>query len=231
MWLLDTREKQLWLFHEHTPPYAILSHMWGSEEVTPQELQTLSAYRDQSPPHPSASKVGYRKIEACCEHAIHDGFDWVWIDTCCIDKASSAELSATFNSMFRWYKESKVCYVFLEDVSAERGLQDSPNAPDTYSMHEFCTSKWFTRGWTLQELLAPDELQFFSKSWSLISDRSSLRHGSALIRGPQDLVFKALHVDASLNSAINNDHIYMYGSDISETPHNSPTSRIAYFHC
>ncbi|KAH7374079.1 heterokaryon incompatibility protein-domain-containing protein [Cadophora sp. MPI-SDFR-AT-0126] len=192
MRLLSTKEKRL-EFPEPTPPYAILSHTWGSDEVTLQDLQTLSACGDQS------SKAAYRKIQACCDQAICDGYDWVWIDTCCIDKTSSAELSETINSMFRWYKESKVCYVYLEDVSSERELQDGPNAPDTDTKHEFRTSKWFTRGWTLQELLAPDEVRFFSKSWSLIGDRSSLRHLVNQITGiPPDFLMQRRLSKASI---------------------------------
>ena len=93
MWLLHTEEKTLSWFNDPVPPYAILSHRWTSEEVTLQEVQMLNAQYGHSPRHPIASKAGYRKIEACCDQARRDGFDWAWIDTCCIDKTNSVELS------------------------------------------------------------------------------------------------------------------------------------------
>ncbi|WAO92117.1 HET-domain-containing protein [Fusarium falciforme] len=86
--------------------YAILSHTWGDEEVTFQEFQGPDKH----------SKKGYKKILDYCNQAREDGIDWVWIDTCCIDKTSSAELSEAINSMYAWYRDAAVCYVFLEDV-------------------------------------------------------------------------------------------------------------------
>jgi Heterokaryon incompatibility protein (HET) len=199
MWLLDTREKALSWFHVPAQSYAILSHTWGSEEVTHQEIQTLNAHRDGSRSHPITSKAGYRKIEACCDQAVRDGFNWVWIDTCCIDKTSSSELSEAINSMFRWYRESKVCYVYLEDMDATQELQDHLDTHDTESMHRFRSSRWFTRGWTLQELLAPNDLRFFSKSWSLIGDRSSLRYSVSKITGiPPDFLNQRHLSEASI---------------------------------
>lgn len=85
------------------PPYAILSHTWGKEEVTFQDMQGSEAQ----------NKAGFSKILSCCEQAKRDGLEWVWIDTCCIDKTSSTELSEAINSMFAWYEESAVCYAFL----------------------------------------------------------------------------------------------------------------------
>jgi len=177
MHLLNVRTKELSkVSDDSVPPYAILSHTWGPEEVTFQELQTLNEYRGQSPLHPISSKAGYHKIKSCCDQAMHDGFDWVWIDTCCIDKTSSAELSEAINSMFRWYKESKVCYAYLGDVPAEGEHLEAPGS-------KFRNSRWFTRGWTLQELLAPDNLLFFGKSWCLVGDRMNLRHVVGEITG------------------------------------------------
>jgi hypothetical protein len=82
--------------------------------------------------------------------------------SCCIDKTSSAELSEAINSMFRWYSRSKVCYAYLTDVSYD-GFDDS-----------LPKSRWFTRGWTLQELLAPSSVVFYSAEWTRIGDSEVL---------------------------------------------------------
>ncbi|KAI1142576.1 HET-domain-containing protein [Hypoxylon sp. FL0543] len=132
------------------PPYAILSHTWGKHEVTFQDLTKLD----------HKSFQGYTKVEGCCQQAAKDGLQYVWIDTCCIDKSSSAELSEGINSMFQWYKNSAVCYVYLSDVLAN----DDPFS----TASDFRQSRWFRRGWTLQELLAPMELAFFDTNWDEI---------------------------------------------------------------
>ena len=93
---------------------------------------------------------GWLKIRESCEQAIVDGYQWIWVDSCCIDKTSSAELSEAINSMFNWYRDSEVCYAYLSDVVS---IQEEG--------YGFGISKWFTRGWTLQELLAPKKLVFF----------------------------------------------------------------------
>ncbi|KAI1805154.1 HET-domain-containing protein [Daldinia bambusicola] len=149
MRLLHVHTRKLEEFNgESIPAYAILSHTWWKHEITFQDLSKWG------------HKIldGYTKIEGCCQQAARDGLNYVWIDTCCIDKSSSAELSEGINSMFQWYKRSTVCYVYLADVSAE----DDPF--DVFS--DFRQSRWFTRGWTLQELLAPMELVFFDKIWN-----------------------------------------------------------------
>ncbi|KAK4695010.1 hypothetical protein P7C71_g2651, partial [Lecanoromycetidae sp. Uapishka_2] len=173
MHLLDTTTKRLSsFFNERRPPYAILSHTWGSEEVTFQDLEKF--HEDSSRQHSFASslssRAGWRKIQACCDQALRDGFEWVWIDTCCIDKSSSAELSEAINSMFAWYRDSKVCYVFLSDVDEAVEDISGPNS-------SFRGSRWFTRGWTLQELLAPGRIIFFNSSWQVIG---RLRKGSRM---------------------------------------------------
>ncbi|KAI0487382.1 heterokaryon incompatibility protein-domain-containing protein [Xylaria cf. heliscus] len=152
MHLLNVHTRQLQEFFERIPPYAILSHTWGEDEVLFQDLSTPGHER----------KLGYRKIEGCCQQAIRDGFNFVWVDTCCIDKRSSAELSEAINSMFKWYGNAQVCYVYLVDVLWKEGSGES------YS--NFRNSKWFTRGWTLQELIAPAYLKFFDKTWSIMFD-------------------------------------------------------------
>lgn len=139
------------------PSYAILSHRWQREEVLFKDMIEGTADR----------KKGIAKIKNCCHQAEIDGHDYVWIDTCCIDKSSSAELSEAINTMFRWYQNAKLCYVYLSDVDA------IPADPDFESIFE--QSEWFTRGWTLQELIAPDYLDFFNSKRVRVGCKSSLR--------------------------------------------------------
>lgn len=103
------------------------------------------------------SKSGYKKIQRTCEQADKDGLDYAWVDTCCIDKTGSAELSEAINLMFRWYKDAKICYACLEDVEYESRIDDPIYKPSLYG------AKWFTRGWALQELVAPTSVVFYSK--------------------------------------------------------------------
>ena len=141
------------------PKYAILSHRWEEDEVTFQDLQ-------QGLPTGEQPKKGWSKLKGCRAQAERDGFEWVWIDTCCIDKSSSAELSEAINSMFNWYREADVCYAYLSDV---------PTGSGPYSRKgPFRCSKWFTRGWTLQELLAPGNLVFFNQEWEEIGTKGLL---------------------------------------------------------
>ena len=147
MHLLNTTTRKLKYFL-NIPPYAILSHTWGEEEV---------AFDDIDQPH-AADLKGYTKIVKSCAQASQDGFDWIWIDTCCIDKRSSAELSEAINLMYTWYWNAELCYAYLADL------------PQT----AFGNSKWFTRGWTLQELLAPPVVEFYSSEWKLIGTKLGL---------------------------------------------------------
>ncbi|KAH8894445.1 HET-domain-containing protein [Thozetella sp. PMI_491] len=139
--------------------YAILSHRWGAEEIS---------FQDVTSKHSDANaKKGYKKLKLCCQQAAKDGFEWVWIDTCCIDKSSSAELSEAINSMYQWYRNAKICYVYLADVTYRPFDFES-------TLEEFQTSEWFTRGWTLQELIAPSSMHFFAKDWTEIGTKRSL---------------------------------------------------------
>ncbi|KAH9204497.1 heterokaryon incompatibility protein-domain-containing protein, partial [Leptodontidium sp. 2 PMI_412] len=133
------------------PAYAILSHTWGRAEVSFAELNSAAAS--------TKSKDGYKKITFTCEQAIEDNLQYAWVDTCCIDKSSSAELSEAINSMFQWYQRSTVCYAYLSDVTLEE------------FQTEFVPSRWFTRSWTLQELLAPDHVTFFDQSWKRLGTK------------------------------------------------------------
>lgn len=111
-------------------------------------------------------KPGWAKVEMACQCALQTfNCAWLWDDTCCIDKSSSAELSEAINSMFAWYRDSEICIVFLHDVDGEN--------PES-AMSSFRNSRWFTRGWTLQELIAPSELVFLSKSWKRLGTRPDL---------------------------------------------------------
>lgn len=166
MILIDTATLSLRHFPTSDQRYAILSHTWGSaeDEVTYQEMvmPTRSTY--------TLSKPGYQKILKTCEIArTNYQLPWVWIDTCCIDKTSSAELSEAINSMFRWYKDAWVCFAFLSDI-------DGTSAT-------FQRSRWFTRGWTLQELLAPEDLVFFDQDWTFRGTKNSLRSTIGMVTG------------------------------------------------
>ena len=154
-----------------TPPYAILSHRWGEHEISYQDfLNTPKTSFDSSSAHLSTDQnSGASKIAHACAQAKGAGLEWIWIDTCCIDKTSSAELGKSINSMFRWYQDAQVCFAHLADVNR----QGQPKKRAEIE-NEVLDSKWFTRGWTLQEMLAPREMQFFDASWGPIGSRSQL---------------------------------------------------------
>jgi len=149
---------------DNIPRYAILSHTWGAdyEEVTFVDLK--NGY--------GKSKAGYAKIQFCGAQAMKDGLQYFWVDTCCIDKSSSAELQEAITSMFGWYCNAAKCYVYLEDVPAHKG----DNSCQSQQMWEsaFRNSRWFTRGWTLQELIAPKSVEFFSPGGERLGDKKIL---------------------------------------------------------
>ncbi|KAK1759948.1 heterokaryon incompatibility protein-domain-containing protein [Echria macrotheca] len=138
------------------PDYAILSHTWASDEEVSfrqWENRTTSDISHRS---------GFVKIKNFCTLAASHGFQWVWVDTCCIDKTSSAELTEAINAMFRWYQNATTCYVYLADIQ-------------THSAREnLSSSRWFTRGWTLQELIAPKDVRFYSATWDFIDTKANL---------------------------------------------------------
>ncbi|KAB8217421.1 heterokaryon incompatibility protein-domain-containing protein [Aspergillus novoparasiticus] len=162
MRLLNARTLQLTEFASDFPPYAILSHTWSSEEVSFQEIHSSEV----------RYKLGYQKIQRCCEQALVDGLGYAWVDTCCIDKSSSAELSEAINSMFQWYKSARVCYVYLADVEGPYRKNARTNLL-TYTP-EGNPSRWYTRGWTLQELLAPSNVVFYNREWQWIGTKLQL---------------------------------------------------------
>lgn len=164
MRLLHIDTLQLEEFVASPPPYIALSHTWGKQEITLQELHSPD-FRT------TCRKEGWIKILDFCQavkkyqvEQRENPVQYVWVDTCCIDKTSSAELSEAINSMFRWYRESEICFAFLDDVQYDGGPVRS----------HFSGARWFTRGFTLQELLAPTEVQFFDKRWHYIGSRKGL---------------------------------------------------------
>jgi hypothetical protein len=165
MRLVNSSTHKLEEFSGQVPEYAILSHTWETNELSFQDIHE----------HSAKHMAGFAKVEGCCAQAKRDGFDYIWIDTCCIDKASSAELSEAINSMYRWYREAQVCYAYLADVPSGENLQNSDSP--------FAKSRWFTRGWTLQELIAPSSLVFYGIDWHEIGTKMSLQKLVSAITG------------------------------------------------
>ena len=161
MRLIDVHSMRLVSFVDEysAPDYAILSHVWGEEEVSFSDIQDLDRARRMK---------GFEKIRLSCDQAKRGGLDFVWVDTCCIDKSSSAELSEAINSMFEWYRSSNACYAFL-DTPTEPHRDEVSGELDIAGF--FQSSPWFSRGWTLQELIAPDRVEFFGADWVYIGSK------------------------------------------------------------
>ncbi|KAF2163983.1 hypothetical protein M409DRAFT_68226 [Zasmidium cellare ATCC 36951] len=139
--------------HSSKRPYVILSHCWASNndhEVKYDDI--ISGWKRQKP--------GFPKVEGTARQARKEGLDWIWIDTCCIDKRSSAETTEAINSMYRWYEEADRCYVYLQDVGPGSDIS-------------FRQSRWFKRGWTLQELIAPAVVEFFDSEWTHLGSKET----------------------------------------------------------
>jgi hypothetical protein len=171
------------------PAYAILSHTWGDEEVI---FQDMEAGADISK---TVSKAGWRKIQFCAKQAAADGLQYFWVDTCCIDKKNAVELGAAINSMFRWYQNAARCYVYLSDVSKPDTRADDQRAWE----EAFRKSRWFTRGWTLQELIAPRLVNFFSLEGKRLGSKLSLQSKIHEITG---IAINALRGDLLSNFSI-----------------------------
>lgn len=155
---ISTHTLKEFLDKDNVPPYAILSHRWREEEVSFSDIGNLDV---------ATQMQGFTKITRCCTQASEANLDYIWVDTCCIDKGSSSELSEAINSMFSWYKNAAVCYVYLDDVKANpqnEGIQ----------VDSFKKSEWFKRGWTLQELIAPRRIIFFAEDWTSIGTKVTL---------------------------------------------------------
>lgn len=176
MWLINVNTLELEEFGPNPPRYGILSHTWNAG----QEI----SFQDWKTPEIAKSKAGYAKIEGACRQASSDGLDYVWVDTNCINKTSSSELSEAINSMFAWYRNAVVCYVYLSDFEiSQSDAHDFQQQPRASS---FCRSNWFTRGWTLQELLAPTHLLFYSKEWILYGNRDELARAISTATGIEE---------------------------------------------
>lgn len=147
------------------PAYAILSHRWTDDEVVFKDIE------DET----SRDRAGYFKLQGAILQARADGYAYLWDDTCCIDKSSSAELSEAINSMWVWYREAAICYAYLCDVSS--------CAEDPDFEAQVRSSDWFTRGWTLQELIAPKHVDFYNESWTSIGTRKELQQTISDITG------------------------------------------------
>ncbi|KAK5219741.1 hypothetical protein LTR47_011450 [Exophiala xenobiotica] len=189
MRLLERKPKGDFVFRECSaddlPAYAILSHTWltdNNEEISFQDVEAGTG----------KSKAGWKKLQFCADKAAADGLRYFWIDTCCIDKKNNTELSKAINSMFRWYQKAARCYVYLTDVLAHDGQQTSPQCLFPWEA-TFRKSRWFTRGWTLQELLAPTLVDFFSADGKRLGSKLTLEDmihditgipGTALRGGP-----------------------------------------------
>jgi hypothetical protein len=167
-----TKKLEYFIDERTTPPYAILSHTWIAEETTQQEFRAAGNQPWNSPQARQLSS--YSKINGSCEQALQDGITYVWIDACCIDRTSSNDLTRSINSMFRWYRQAKVCYAYLSDVFVD--TQSPPRHGNVFNIaeKEIAKSKWFTRGWTLQELIAPPHLKFFSATWIPLGEKSDM---------------------------------------------------------
>lgn len=187
MRLLNTCTGQfVWIADPSAVRYAILSHTWRSEgeggeqsyddvrelqaatRHTSTRLQVLHRIRGTSSRRsPQSSVLSHSalsdKVKGFCKIAREAGYEFVWIDSCCIDSSSSAELSEAINSMYQWYRLAEVCYVYLADVPDG----DRPAARDS----AFRTSRWRTRGWTLQELIAPKRVVFLTRTWRFLGTK------------------------------------------------------------
>lgn len=177
MRLLDTTSLQVVEFHgPEFPDYAILSHTWvPDQEVSFQDVQALNhskwSVKEAQAAAAIKAKSGYAKLTSSAAYVSSHGFQYIWIDTCCIDKTSSAELSEAINSMYRWYQQASLCFVYLQDVTKQ---YDGDSADDFYNTCR--ESRWFTRGWTLQELIAPEDVIFCDAKWSYLGSKEHDQH-------------------------------------------------------
>lgn len=154
------------------PPYAILSHTWSDDEILFQQIEITNNRTT------IMEKKSWGKVVNACRKARQNSppLKHIWIDTCCIDQASSAELSEAVNSMFRWYESAAVCYAYLDDV--EGTIHGTESLEDSMKR-----ARWFLRGWTLQELIAPASVIFFSADWEIIGTKDSLRNIISSVTG------------------------------------------------
>ncbi|KAM7196657.1 Heterokaryon incompatibility protein (HET) domain containing protein [Rhypophila sp. PSN 637] len=143
----------------HIPPYAILSHTWGTEEISYEAMMGSAGGQTAL-----VNKQGYKKIASFCMLARVRNLQYGWVDTCCIDKRSSAELSEAINSMYRYYSEAFICLIHLADVAIDPAAEDKHQV-----LVAVRQSRWLSRGWTLQELVAPFKREFYDTNWKRIN--------------------------------------------------------------
>ncbi|KAK3987238.1 heterokaryon incompatibility protein-domain-containing protein [Cladorrhinum sp. PSN332] len=182
MWLLDTDTLRLCLVSDSAKEkYAILSHTWDETgEVSFQDMLDIEV---------ASTRPGFRKVKTTCNIAKSRGLKYAWIDTCCIDKTSSAELSEAINSMFRWYKHSQVCWVYLSDFDPVPAKSKERERKRLVA-ERLRKCRWFTRGWTLQELIAPTKIEFFDWEWNFVGGREDLEGELSLITNIDESILK-----------------------------------------
>ena len=187
---VERRTKVLDFHDDEATEYAILSHRWIDDtEVNYEEMIDLGKM-DMQEQNEIRGRQGYKKILDTCKQTKEDGYKWVWIDTCCIDKRSSAELSEAINSMYRWYGNARACYAYLHDV-------DGPSFPTQQDEEKYRKSngwpEWFSRGWTLQEMIAPSDVEFFNKDWQPIGNKKTLAKAlESITRVPKHILADGL---------------------------------------
>ncbi|RYC63731.1 hypothetical protein CHU98_g2471 [Xylaria longipes] len=181
MWLIETSTLQLKFFTEvEKGSYAILSHTWEKEELSFEQLRNPhSTFLEEIQNSPA-----FLKIIGTCKLASQHGLSYAWVDTCCIDKSSSAELSEAINSMFRYCQDAAFCIAFISDL---------PHSPDPVTLNadfesQFPRCRWLTRGWTLQELIAPAQVYFYDSTWSLRGSKNDWK----------SLMFKETGIDEAI---------------------------------
>lgn len=176
MRLINCKTLELEFFElSDAPPYAILSHTWENGEVIFEDFQL---------PETRMKKKGWAKIELTCRQALANSLCYAWVDSCCIDKRSSSELSESINSMFKWYAHSAECYAYLSDFTQSNSSQD------------ITSCYWFERGWTLQELIAPFKMSFYDKDWKLVGTKQSLSHQISQRTNINESILKAGSFDS-----------------------------------
>ena len=139
--------------------YVIISHVWLDREIVFEDMPRFGEMIT------SSKRLSAAKISGACKIVLrHYNSDvkHLWLDTVCIDKKNLTELSMAINSMYKWYRQAKVCFVYLQDFPSK-------------DVDVFTKSRWFTRGWTLQELVAPEQVIFFDRDWKVIGDKKSLQ--------------------------------------------------------
>ncbi|KAF2723568.1 hypothetical protein K431DRAFT_243099, partial [Polychaeton citri CBS 116435] len=155
MKLINTEELTISEFEgDGLPEYVILSHRWAGTEDEVSYVDFVKRLA-RDPPGWKEGTSGWRKIVKFCELARNEGYSWAWVDTCCINKRYSGELEEAIRSMFNWYRDAGVCYAYLHDITGDGWLD----------------SEWWTRGWTLQELIAPSNVMFYDRDWTRIGSK------------------------------------------------------------